>query len=194
MPRLVLASGSPYRKRLLARLDLPFECVASAIDETRLPGESPETMVRRLSEAKAHALAQCFPEALIIGSDQAGTVDGRILGKPGSIERACEQLRSVSGRELSFLTGLCVLDTASGRSRSSVESCVVRLKVLSDASIRDYVERERPLDCAGSFRIEGLGVALFRSVSLDDPAVLEGLPLIRLVEFLEHFGVSVLAR
>ena len=194
MKRLVLASGSPYRKRLLQRLDLAFECIAPEVDESPLPGEGPEAMVLRLSEAKARSLAARFPDALIIGSDQAGAIDGRILGKPGSVERACEQLQAISGREVRFLTGLCVLEASTGRSLSSVETCIVRLRELGAAAIRDYVHRELPLDCAGSFKAEGLGVALFRSVHLEDPAVLEGLPLIRLVQFLEEFGVPVLAR
>jgi septum formation protein len=194
MPRIILASGSPYRKRLLQRLDLAFECLSPGVDETPLPGEGPEALVRRLSEAKARSLAKRCPDALIIGSDQAGALDGSLLGKPGTVGAACDQLRAMSGREAEFLTGLCVLDAASGQTLSSVERCTVQFRELSDAAIQGYVRRENPIDCAGSFKVEGLGIALFRSVRLEDPTALEGLPLIRLVHFLERFGVDVLAR
>lgn len=194
MQSIVLASGSPYRKRLLQRLELAFECVAPGVDEAPLPGETPEAMVLRLSEAKACAVAERMPEALVIASDQTGAIDGRLLGKPGSVERACAQLHSIAGREVRFLTGLCVLDARSGRRASSVETCTVQLRELDRATIRDYVQREQPLDCAGSFKVEGLGIALFRSIRLEDPTALEGLPLIRLVEFLHDFGVEVLGR
>ncbi len=192
MQRIVLASGSPYRKRLLQRLGLDFACISPDIDETPASGEPPETLVLRLSEAKARAVALRAPDALVIASDQVGATDGRLLGKPGTVERAQQQLRGISGREVRFLTGLCVLDAPSGRALTGVETCTVHLRELSDTAIRDYVRREQPLDCAGSFKVEGLGIALFRSLELDDPTVLEGLPLIRLVEFLEHFGLHVL--
>ena len=192
MQRIVLASGSPYRKRLLQRLALDFVCISPDIDETPTSGETPEALVLRLSEAKARAVALLAPDALVIASDQVGATDGRLLGKPGTSERAEQQLRSISGRAVRFLTGLCVLDARSGRTASGVETCTVHLRELSDAAIRDYVRREQPLDCAGSFKVEGLGIALFRSLELDDPSVLEGLPLIRLVDFLGQFGVPVL--
>lgn len=192
MQRIVLASGSPYRKRLLQRLGLDFVCISPDIDETPASGEPPETLVLRLSEAKARAVALRAPDALVIASDQVGAADGRLLGKPGTEERARQQLRDIAGREVRFLTGICVLDAPSQRTLTGVETCTVHLRELSDGAIRDYVRREQPLDCAGSFKVEGLGIALFRSLELDDPTALEGLPLIRLVEFLGHFGVSVL--
>ncbi len=193
MPALILASGSVHRKHLLERLGLEFRCVTPGIDETPRPGEAAYELVLRLSRDKARTVAARHPGALVIASDQVGSSDGRILGKPGTIERACEQLLSITAREVEFLTGLCVLDSASRRELTSVESCTVRLRRLDTAAVHDYVQRERPLDCAGSFRIEGLGIALFESVRLDDPTALEGLPLIRLVDFLGRMGVPVLA-
>lgn len=194
MPALILASASVYRKRLLERLGLAFACETPDIDESPLPGEPAQELVLRLSRAKARAIAARRPDTLIIASDQVGDSEGRILGKPGTVERACEQLRSIAGREVRFLTGLCVLDAASGRELAAVETCTVRLRALDAAAVHDYVTRELPLDCAGSFRIEGLGIALFESVQLDDPTVLEGLPLIRVVEFLGRMGMPVLAQ
>lgn len=192
MPRIVLASASSYRSQLLKRLGLPFEAIAADVDESRLDGESVETMVARLSVLKAEAVAATHPDALIIASDQAGVESDRVLGKPGSIDAAIAQLRSVSGREVRFLTGLCVLNPASGKQLLAVEACAVQFRILSEASIRDYVERERPFDCAGSFKVEGLGIALFEHLMLDDPTALEGLPLIRLTSFLMQMGVEVL--
>lgn len=193
MPDIVLASASAYRALLLGRLGLPFETIAANVDESRLAGESVEAMVARLSVLKARTVAMSRPDALIIASDQAGVEGDRLLGKPGSIEAAISQLRSVSGREVRFLTGLCLLDSASGKQLVAVEPCSVRFRTLSETSIRDYIEREQPLDCAGSFKVEGLGIALFERLRLDDPTTLEGLPLIRLTGFLAQMGVDVLA-
>lgn len=192
MPRIVLASASSYRSQLLKRLGLPFEAIAANVDESRLEGEPVETMVARLSVLKATTVAAAHPDALIIASDQVGVEGNRVLGKPGSIDAAIAQLCSISGREVRFLTGLCVLDTASRKQQVAVETCGVRFRTLSEASIRDYVEREQPLDCAGSFKVEGLGIALFEHLRLDDPTALEGLPLIRLTSFLKQLGVDVL--
>ncbi len=193
MRTLVLASSSPYRKALLTRLGLRFETASPEIDEARRPGESPEGMVRRLSEHKARALAGDFPDALIIGADQcAVTESGEVLGKPGGLERAIAQLQAASGRSVRFLTGLCLLDSASGALQADVVPFTVYFRTLSDRQIRAYLEREQPFDCAGAFRSEGLGVALFRRMSGDDPNALIGLPLIRLVEMLEEAGVPVL--
>lgn len=193
MRTLVLASSSPYRSALLRRLGLNFDTWQPDIDESPLPGEGGEALVRRLSLKKAEAAAPLFPDALIIGSDQVGMLEGMMLNKPGSIEEACRQLRAASGRKVRFLTGLSVMDSASGQSRSSVESCTVEFRELSERSILDYVAREQPLDCAGSFKVEGLGIALFRRLAIEDPTALEGLPLIRLTEFLALFGLPVLA-
>jgi septum formation protein len=193
MREIVLASASPYRRRLLERLGLAFATDAADLDESPLPAEAPSAMVLRLSRAKAAAVAMRHPGALIIASDQCGVLAGRLLNKPGNHATACEQLRAASGNEAQFLTGLCVLDAADGRERNAVETCRVSFRSLSEAMIEDYVRREQPLDCAGSFKVEGLGIALFDRLELPDPTALEGLPLIRLVEFLGDLGAPVLS-
>ena len=192
MKTLVLASTSPYRAGLLKRLDLPFKQFNPAVDEAPLAEENGEDLVRRLSHAKALAASPAFPDSVIIGSDQVGLLDGRILNKPGSQDLAHAQLRAASGREVTFLTGLCVLDSATGESLISVDVCRVSFRELSESQIKDYIARENPVDCAGSFKVEGLGIALFRSVSMEDPTTLEGLPLIRLTSALQRFGLAVI--
>ncbi|MBD9631237.1 Maf family protein [Pseudomonas sp. PDM19] len=181
---LILASSSPYRRELLQRLRLPFECASPDIDETPLPGESAEQLVRRLAECKARALAQRYPAHLIIGSDQAAVNGSRILGKPHDIARATEQLKDASGKSVSFLTGLCLLNSQSGEARIDCIPFTVHFRDLDEARIRRYLEAEQPFDCAGSFKAEGLGVSLFRSTEGEDATSLIGLPLIRLVDML----------
>jgi MAF protein len=192
--RIVLASSSPYRRRLLERLGLPFDVDPANIDETPRPDEPAEALVRRLSEAKAMEVAPRNPGSLVIASDQTGVLDGQLLSKPGTPDRARAQLRAASGKEVRFLTGLCVLDTTTGARRIGIEACSVMFRELSQTTIEDYVEREQPLDCAGSFKIEGLGIALFRSLRLNDPTALEGLPLILLCNHLQDLGAPVLRR
>ncbi len=192
-PLLVLASTSPYRRDLLARLGLPFETDAPEVDETPLAGEAPETLVRRLSEAKARAVAARHPGAVVIGSDQVAVLDGEVIGKPGSFERAQEQLRRASGRTVDFLTGLAVLDTRDGRLQLEVVPFRVVFRPLSEARIEAYLRRDEPYDCAGSFRSERLGVALFERMEGEDPTALMGLPLIRLVRMLEAVGLDPLS-
>ncbi|ANI14233.1 MULTISPECIES: nucleoside triphosphate pyrophosphatase [Pseudomonas] len=191
MRPLILASSSPYRRELLQRLRLPFECASPDIDESPLPGESAEQLVRRLAEAKARALAARFPEHLIIGSDQAAVQGQAILGKPHTLERAMEQLKASSGSSVSFLTGLALLDSASGRCQVDCIPFRVHFRELDEARIRRYLEAERPFDCAGSFKAEGLGVSLFRATEGEDGTSLVGLPLIRLVDMLLAEGVQV---
>ncbi|MFV3304487.1 Maf family protein [Pseudomonas sp. NY15181] len=181
---LILASGSPYRRELLQRLRLPFECASPDIDESPLPGESAEQLVKRLAESKARALSQHYPDHLIIGSDQAAVNGSQILGKPHTIERATEQLKAASSKSVSFLTGLCLLNSQSGRSQVDCVPFTVHFRDLDDARIRRYLEAEQPFDCAGSFKAEGLGVSLFRSTEGEDATSLIGLPLIRLVDML----------
>ena len=192
MPQLVLASSSIYRRALLDKLGLPFIAESSSIDETPLPDESADTLVQRLALAKATALAAKYPSHLIIGSDQVATLDGKILGKPGNLTNALEQLRACNGRRVTFLTGLTLLDSRSGLSTTVIEPFSVCFRRLSDHQIERYLEREQPFDCAGSFKAEGLGIALFESMHGDDPNALIGLPLIRLVTLLQQAGISVI--
>lgn len=189
---LVLASTSPFRKAILERLGIPFVTAAPAVDEQARPGEAPEELVARLSEAKARAVADQFPDALIIGSDQVAVVDGKIVGKPGTHEAALQQLRNASGHTVRFVTGLCVLNSVSGNAEVEVVPFEVTFRPLSDAQIERYLQREKPYNCAGSFRSEGLGIALFEKMHGDDPNALIGLPLIRLITLLGNAGLSVI--
>ncbi len=188
---LILASTSPYRRELLHRLGLPFAVASPQTDESRLPGESPEAMALRLSEAKARAVAVAHPDALIIGSDQVATVDGLIYGKPGSHERAVDQLRVLSGKTVNFYTGLCLYNARTG----VVEVCgvptLVTFRNLTDEEIERYLRREPAYDCAGSARSEGLGIGLLSRIAGDDPNALVGLPLIALCALLRRQGVAV---
>jgi len=192
MRRLVLASTSPFRKELLQRLGVAFETAAPNVDEAPLLGEAPEALVVRLAEAKAAAVAARFPDALVIGSDQVSVREGEILGKPGTRERAVAQLLAAAGKEVRFLTGLCVLNSATGERQMDVVPYAVRFRRLPRERIERYVDRERPFNCAGSIRSEGLGIALFESMRGEDPSALIGLPLIRLVSMLERAGLDVL--
>lgn len=191
MRPLVLASSSPYRKELLQRLQLPFVCQSPQIDETPLPGEDARTLVQRLAAAKAGALRRQFLQHLIIGSDQVAVLDGQLIGKPGSARAAVEQLKAASGRSVVFYTGLCLLDSASGERQVDCIPFTVHFRELTDGQIRRYVEREKPLDCAGSFKSEGLGISLFRATEGEDATSLVGLPLIRLCDMLNRAGVAV---
>lgn len=188
-PQIVLASTSPFRRELLSRLAIPFEIVSPEVDESPLPGETPEAMVQRLSEAKARAGAAQFPRALVIGSDQVAVVDGEVLGKPGDHERARAQLQKLSGRTVSFLTGLCLYDAASDIAETRLVPFRVRFRTLDEARIERYLHREQPYNCAGSFKSEGLGITLFKAMEGDDPTSLIGLPLITLTSLLAKAGV-----
>jgi MAF protein len=188
-PSLVLASTSPFRRELLARLGLSFETDAPDADETRREDESAEQMVLRLAQLKARAVAPRHPSALIIGSDQCAVLDDRILGKPGTHERAIEQLRELSGRQVVFLTGLCLLNTATGGEQTDTIPFTVVFRELTADQIERYLVAERPYGCAGSFKSEGLGIALFERLLGEDPTALIGLPLIRLVDMLSREGV-----
>jgi septum formation protein len=191
---LVLASTSQYRKQLLARLRLPFEVRAPQTDETPLPGEAPGDLALRLAAAKARAVAHHFavaPGALVIGSDQVAHCDGRIMGKPGTYERAVEQLRAMRGRTTIFDTALCLIDAASGREQIRLVPTRVRLRMLDDAEIDAYLRAEEPYDCAGSAKSEGLGIALMESMEGEDPNALIGLPLIALCAMLRAEGVRI---
>lgn len=191
-PQIVLASTSPFRRELLGRLGLPFETAAPDTDESPLAGESPEATALRLSEAKARAVAGRFPGALIIGSDQVAVLDGRIYGKPGSHERAVEQLRTMRGRTVNFFTGLCLFNAATGTARIRGIPTLVRFRQLSDSEIENYLRREQPYNCAGSAKSEGLGIAVIAGMQGDDPNALVGLPLIALCDLLHEEGVGIL--
>lgn len=191
-PPLILASTSPFRRSLLERLGVPFITASPDADETRHPGEPPRELVLRLAQAKANAVAPAHPDALVIGSDQVACIDDAVLGKPGNRERAIEQLTQASGREVVFYTGLCLLNTATGRSQTCCDPFRVHFRRLSGPQIEGYVDRERPFNCAGSFKSEGLGIALFERLEGEDPNALVGLPLIRLIAMLESEGMDLL--
>ncbi|WP_020681526.1 Maf family nucleotide pyrophosphatase [Marinobacterium rhizophilum] len=192
MNKLILASSSVYRRALLDKLQLPYECISPDIDEAAHPGESAENLVRRLALDKARAVAKTTPNALIIGSDQVAVLDGDIIGKPLTHDRAFAQLRRASGRSVRFITGLCLLNSNSQHSQIDAIDFYVHFRRLSEQQIEHYLQREQPYHCAGSFKAEGLGIALFERLEGDDPNSLIGLPLIRLVRMLENAGVQVL--
>lgn len=189
--KLVLASTSPFRQSLLARLGLPFDTASPDVDESALEGESPEALVQRLASLKARSVAATRPDALIIGSDQVACIDGRILGKPGNRENAIAQLSQASGKAVTFYTGLCLHNSRSGAEQLLCEPFTVHFRDLSPEQIGHYVDKEEPFGCAGSFKSEGLGIVLFRRLEGDDPNALIGLPLIRLVDMLRNEGVSL---
>ena len=190
--QLVLASTSPFRRELLGRLGLSFEVANPETDETPLPGESPTATALRLSEAKARAVAQQYPEALIIGSDQVAVMDGRVFGKPGTHANAVKQLRTLSGKTVNFFTGLCVLNAKTGEAEVRGVVTLVGFRELSDAEIENYLRREPAYNCAGSAKSEGLGIALLSRIHGDDPNALVGLPLIALCDLLRKHGMTVL--
>ncbi len=189
---IVLASSSPYRRELLSRLGLRFDTVSPGVDERPMDDESPRTMVARLARLKARAVAPLRPRALIVGSDQAAVLDNRIMGKPGSHEANVRQLRLAGGRRVRFLTGVALLNAASGEMQSEVVEYGVHFRPLDEAQVEAYVRAEKPYDCAGGFRAEGLGVALFQRMEGEDPSALIGLPLIALVSMLRREGIDPL--
>jgi MAF protein len=188
---LLLASSSPYRRELLSRLRLPFTSASPDIDEKPLPGENPPQLVQRLAEQKARALALSHPAHLIIGSDQVAVLDGQIIGKPHHFESARQQLLNSSNRSLTFLTGLCLLNSSNGHCQVDCVPFTVHFRELDEQRIERYLQIEQPYDCAGSFKAEGLGISLFRSTEGSDSTSLVGLPLIRLVDMLLKEGVEL---
>ncbi|MBI3350583.1 MAG: septum formation inhibitor Maf [Burkholderiales bacterium] len=191
MPPLILASTSPYRRELLSRLRLPFEAVAPEVDESALPGEAPAALAERLALAKARAVAARHPGAVVIGSDQVADLDGEAIGKPGTHARAVEQLQRMSGRQVIFQTAVAIV--APGLAAIERAEVRVRFRVLSDATIEAYLRADQPYDCAGSAKVESLGVALLEAVDSDDPTALIGLPLIRTCTLLRRAGLDPLA-
>ncbi|HEX8981014.1 MAG TPA: Maf family nucleotide pyrophosphatase [Parasulfuritortus sp.] len=190
--RLVLASTSPYRRELLSRLGVPFEIAAPDIDETPLAGESPDDTAQRLSVLKAQAVAEQFPDALIIGSDQVALLEGRQLGKPGTHEKAAAQLRAMRGKTLEFHTALTLLNAATGRTQTANVPVRLVMRDYSDAQIEAYLRKDQPYNCCGSARSESLGIALIARYETEDPNALVGLPLIKLTEMLANEGLDVL--
>jgi septum formation protein len=190
--QLILASTSSYRRALLERLGLPFSIADPGVAEEHLPGEAPESMARRLAEAKSLAVAGRFRDALIIGCDQVAVGNGEVLGKPGTRENAVRQLRALSGCEAVFYTAVCVHNTSDGSSRVRLVPSRVAFRELDDGAIDRYLAREQPYDCAGSAKAEGLGIALIAKMEGEDPNALVGLPLIALVDLLREQGLNVL--
>lgn len=192
--QILLASSSIYRRQLLQNLGLQFSCASPEIDETELPHESAQDLVIRLAEAKARKLATNHNNHLIIGSDQVATFNRTIIGKPHHHNGAIKQLEQFSGNEVTFITGLCLLNTRTNHHQLSAEHCTVKFRKLNRAQIENYLEREKPYDCAGSFKSEGLGITLFESITTTDPSILIGLPLIRLTSMLINEGVDPLTQ
>lgn len=191
-PPLYLASTSVYRQQLLTKLTSSFQTAKPEVDETPLPGESAEQLVQRLALAKATAVASGLTSGLIIGSDQVAIFNNTIIGKPHTADNAFMQLKRFSGQSVRFLTGLALINAETGRSQVCVEPFDVSFRQLSDAEISAYINKEQPLDCAGSFKSEGLGISLFSKLCGNDPNSLIGLPLIRLNQLLLNEGVNLL--
>ena len=188
---IILASSSPFRKELLARLQLDFDSRSPEVDESTLAGEDAVQYVRRLAESKAQVIARQNPDAIVIGSDQCALLDGQILGKPGSHEKAMQQLRQAQGKSVVFHTAVCVMNLASGFVAIEDVPFTVEFRQLSDQQLDHYLRIEQPYQCAGSFKAEGYGSCLFRRMQGEDPSALIGLPLFKLIEMLEAAGVDV---
>lgn len=192
MANLILASTSPFRKAVLEKLGIPFSTESPDIDETSLENETPEQLVKRLSVAKAQAVAEKLNEGLVIGSDQVAVIDGHILGKPGDHANAVKQLQFASGKTVTFLTGLCLYNAATKQHQVEVVPFNVVFRNLTEQQINNYLDKEQPYNCAGSFKSEALGITLFEKLEGEDPNTLIGLPLIRLVRMLENEGMAVI--
>ena len=189
---LILASTSPYRRELLQRLGMPFQCISPDVDEIALADEQPQDLAGRLALQKAQAVSPAYPGSLVIGSDQVAALDGKLLGKPGTHSAAFEQLQNCSGREVHFFTGVALVCASSGLVSTHVEPFKVRFRNLQEAQIENYLRREEPYDCAGSFKCEGLGIVLFEQLNGNDPTSLQGLPLIALTTMLLNCGEKIL--
>ena len=191
--QLILGSTSVYRRELLARLHIPFEVAAPDVDETPLPGEAPNEMAKRLSLAKARAVAVRFPQAVVIGSDQVADLNGLSLGKPGTHDKAVAQLRHMRGQTVVFQTAVAVVCLETGFEQRSLAAVRVKFRDLTNDEIENYLQIEKPYDCAGSAKSEGLGIALLDAIDSDDPTALIGLPLIRTCQMLRAAGVALLS-
>jgi septum formation protein len=191
--KLILGSTSIYRRELLGRLRIPFSVESPHVDEVALPGETPADLAQRLALGKAQAVAERFPQAVVIGSDQVADLDGSALGKPGEHARAVLQLRQMSGKVVIFQTAIAVVCVASGFCQQALAPVKVKFRDLSDAEIENYLQAEQPYDCAGSAKSEGLGIVLLERIDNDDPTALVGLPLIRTAALLRAAGIDLLA-
>lgn len=188
--RLILASGSVYRRALLERLQLPFDVISPDVDESPLPDETPDQLAQRLAQAKALKIARAHPEAIVIGSDQVAALGHFCLGKPGSHEQAIKQLQQLSGQKVVFHTALCVAQNTQFHTVNVLTTC--HFRELSLAEIQSYLLREKPYDTAGSAKAESLGIALMQSMQSDDPTAIIGLPMIELCRLLRAFGINPL--
>ncbi|WP_395009955.1 Maf family nucleotide pyrophosphatase [Undibacterium sp.] len=193
-PQIILASSSAYRKELLARLHLPFIAIAPDIDESPKEAESSEQTAMRLAQEKAEAIAHRYPNSIVIGADQVATMDGKQIGKPGDHARALEQLQTMRGQTVIFHTALCVLSNLPQHQKQSIQiqNCqtIVRFRNLSDTELDAYLHIEKPYDCAGSAKNEGLGIALLEQIQNDDPTALTGLPLIALTSMFRNLDIK----
>lgn len=189
---LVLASSSPYRRELLQRLQIAFQICAPELDESPAANEIPERTASRLAQEKARAIAPRFADSLIIGCDQVASLDGKLLNKPGTRENACRQLRLMRGRKVSFHTAVALHNSATGKIQMALVPTLVLFRNLSDEQIESYVSKEQAYDCAGSAKVEGLGIALVEKIETEDSTALIGLPLIALTGMLLHEGVAVI--
>lgn len=192
MPPIILASTSIYRKELLQKLQINFICAAPNIDETPQKNEPPKQLALRLAKEKAIAIKQQYPQHIIIASDQVASFSNKILGKPGNHKQTIDQLKQQSGQSVNFFTSVCVLNSATNTSYIDLDVCTVHFKHLSDQQIFNYVDLEKPYDCAGGFKSEGLGIALFDKIEGEDPNALIGLPLIKLISLLGKFDIEIL--
>jgi septum formation protein len=190
--KLILGSTSPYRRQLLERLRIPFEVAAPEVDETPHATETPKQTACRLAMAKALTVATQFPACIVIGSDQVADLDGRPLGKPGNHSRAVSQLQQMRGKTVIFQTAVAVVCLETGFAQMDLAPVKVKFRELTDAEIETYLQAEKPYDCAGSAKSEGLGIALLESIDNDDPSALVGLPLIRTCQMIQAAGIKVL--
>lgn len=191
-PNLILASSSKYRKELLSRIVDDFECISPDIDETPYPNEKPIDLVKRLAQEKALEIAKDHPNDIVIGSDQICVLDDKILGKAGNQENAIKQLTACSGKNVHFYTSLCVTQGTQKTNSASVITTKVKFRDLTPPEIKNYIEKENPIDCAGSFKCEGLGIVLFEAIESNDPTALIGLPLIETSKQLHKFDLSLI--
>lgn len=188
---LLLASGSAYRHQLLARLEIPFTSVSPDVDETPQPNETPQALAERLALAKAQHVSQQYSQGVVIGSDQVANLNGRALGKPGNHDRAVSQLQQMSGQTVTFHTAIAVVCMETGFCTQDIANVRVRFRQLEDKAIKRYLRKEKPYDCAGSAKSEGLGIALLDNIDSDDPTALIGLPLIRTARMLRAAGLEL---